>query len=177
MKNIIYILIAFSLLVLSACAKSHTINKNNLLNSNKTPDEISKETLSQIVSCFEKGNKVQLKELMSNYIIANDSQLDNEIDDAFDFIDGKIISYDKPFANAMGSHEKKACGGRVTNIITENGTEYSISFTGWLTYDIDESKIGVEGIRIVNDTKGAEYPYDATEKELVDCMIKIGHFE
>ena len=115
--------------------------------------------------------------MMSDYIINNNSQLDNEIEEAFDFIDGKIVSYDNPFANAMGSHEKKACGGRVTNIITENGTEYSISFTGWLTYDSDESKIGVEGIRIVNDTLDAEYPYDAAEDELADCMLKIGHFE
>lgn len=74
---------------------------------NKTPDEISKETLSQIISCFENGDNSELKKMMSDYIINNDSQLDNEIEEAFDFIDGKIVSYDNPFANAMGSHEKK----------------------------------------------------------------------
>ena len=177
MKRSICFFIVILSLLLPACTMSHSVNDDSSSPENKTPDEISKETLSQIISCFENDDNSELKKMMSDYIINNDSQLDNEIEDAFDFIDGKIVSYDNPFANAMGSHEKKACGGRVTNIITENGTEYSISFTGWLTYDSDESKIGVEGIRIVNDTLGAEYPYDATEDELADCMLKIGHFE
>ena len=57
------------------------------------------------------------------------------------------------------------------------GSNYIVKSSFGHIRDLPESKIGVEGIRIVNDTKGVEYPPDATEEELVDCMLKIGHFE
>jgi len=94
-----------------------------------------------------------------------------------DFIDGKIVSYDEPFGDAMGSHEKKACGGQITSIITEQGTEYTIAFSGWLTYDKDESRIGVEGIRVVNVTERAKYPPEANGDKSPGCRVKIGYFE
>ena len=105
MKNIFFIFIAFLLLTLSSCTKP--ISDTLTSQKSQPPSKVAKDYMIKIINCFEKRNKAELKELMSDYITANDSQLDNEIDNAFDFIDGKIVSYDEPFGDAMGSYEKK----------------------------------------------------------------------
>ena len=186
MKKIFCIFIAFLLLSLSSCTDadptsdtSNTTPTSDTSSSKKsqTPSGVAKDYMSQILNCFKNDDKDSLKELMSDYIIENDTELDNEIEAALDFIDGKIVSYDDPFGDAMGSHEKKACGGSVWSIITEHGTEYSLSFTGWVTYDADESRIGVEGIRVVNVTERSKYPVEANKDIPPGCLLKIGHFE
>jgi hypothetical protein len=166
--------ILFAILVLSSCANT----KNNSSDEPyKTPGLLAKEKQTEIIECFVNDDKETLKALFSEYVISNDDNIDTEIEEAFNLIDSKIVSYDDPFGDATGSHEKKSYGGMTTGIITEQGTEYRIDFIGWVTYDADKSKIGIEGIRIVNETKGAEYPVDAPENELTDCMKKIGYFE
>ncbi len=186
MKKIFCIFIAFLLLSLSSCTDtdptsdtSNTTPTSDTSSSHKNqpPAGVAKDYMSQILNFFENDDKNSLKELMSDYIIENDTELDNEIEAALDFIDGKIVSYDDPMGDAMGSHEKKEISGRVLNIITEHGTEYNISFAGWLTYDADESRIGVEGIRVVNVTERSKYPPEANGDKSPGCRVKIGHFE
>ncbi len=169
------ILLVLLLLTLSSCTKPTSDTSSS--QKSQPPAEVAKNYMAQIINCFENDDKNSMKKLMSDYIIEDDTQLDNEIEEALNFIDGKIVSYDEPFGDAMGSHEKKECSGRVTNIITQNGTEYSISFTGWLIYDTDESKIGVEGIRVVNVTERSKYPPEANGDQSPGCRVKIGHFE
>jgi hypothetical protein len=176
MKKCICFFATILMITLSACSIPHIGNEDDTSN-NKTPGLLAKEKQTEVIECFVNEDKETLKALFSEYVISNDDNIDTEIEEAFNLIDSKIVSYDDPFGDATGSHEKKSYGGMTTGIITEQGTEYRIDFIGWVTYDADESKIGIEGIRIVNETKGAEYPADAPEEELTDCMKKIGYFE
>ena len=177
MKKIFCIFIAFLLLSLSSCTDADPTSDTSSSKKSQTPSEVARDYMSQILNCFENDDKNSLKELISDYIIENDTELDNEIEAALDFIDGKIVSYDKLIGNAMGSYEKKEIDGKILGIITEHGTEYRMDFKGWLTYDADESRIGVEGIRVVNVTERSKYPPEANGDKSPGCRVKIGHFD
>ncbi|MBP0971374.1 MAG: DUF5104 domain-containing protein [Oscillospiraceae bacterium] len=142
----------------------------------KTPDQQAKELMTQVVSCFENGDKAGLKQLFSEHVIQTDEELDGALDSAFALIDGKITSYDPPFGSAMGSHEQKACGGETFHVLTEKGTSYNIAYTGWLTYDSDPSYIGIKGLRVVNATKNEQIPPAERRTVDPDVCILVGEF-
>lgn len=113
----------------------------------KTPDQQAKEMQVQIMECFKNKDKEKLKSLFSKYAIDN-CNLDKQIDEAFDFIDGEIISYDEPFPSACGSLDKKSYGAETENIKTDKGAEYSIGFQGWLTNNEKSDEVGVMFIEV-----------------------------
>ncbi|MBO5449121.1 MAG: DUF5104 domain-containing protein [Ruminococcus sp.] len=133
----------------------------------KTPTQQAKEMQTEIMKCFENEDKDTLKSFFSEYATDN-YDLDSQIDEAFDFIDGKIVSYDEPFGRADGSSERKAYGAETSNIKTDKGTEYSIGFKGWLTNNKDSDEIGVILIGIRNET----LMKTATQKEIDENPAK-----
>ena len=79
-----------------------------------------------------------------------------EIEGAFEFINGKIISYDEPDGTVggktikHGETTKLEFMGNVKNIkIDENeGVVYSLYFNSYAVHQEDASKVGVTNIRI-----------------------------
>lgn len=131
----------------------------------KTPTQQAKEIQTEIMKCFENGDKETLKSFFSEYATDN-YDLDSQIDEAFDFIDGKIVSYDEPFGRADGSSERKAYGATTKNIITDKGITYKFSFAGQLTNKKEPDNIGVASIKIINMTKKEQNDSSATDDEL-----------
>ncbi len=123
----------------------------------KTPTEQAKEMQTKIIQCFINKDKETLKSLFSEYV-REDYDLNNQIDTAFNFIDGKIVKYDSPTSMACGSFDIKGYNGNTDNIITEKGTKYSIGFKGWLTNDKEHKKIGVLFVEITNETMYVNFP-------------------
>ena len=100
-----------------------------------------------IVECFNNEDIDGLKEILSPYI-KEDKELEEQIEDAFDEIEGKITSYEV-FSYGYDGEIKE---GRWTvkneqveicNIKTNAGEEYIINYREYINYDYDGSKEGV----------------------------------
>ena len=129
----------------------------------KTPDQLAVERQTEIMDCFINKDAETIKSFFSEYVIETYPDIDTQIDKAFNFLDGEIISYDEPFSSASGSKDRKAYGADTRNIITDKGTEYKISFKGWLTNSKETNKVGVICIKVIDMTD--EYDYSKNEKE------------
>ena len=97
-----------------------------------------------IVECFNNEDIDGLKEILSPYI-KEDKELEEQIEDAFDEIEGKITSYEV-FSYGYDGEIKE---GRWTvkneqveicNIKTNAGEEYIINYREYINYDYDGSK-------------------------------------
>ena len=135
----------------------------------KTPTQQAEELQSDIMECFINKDVETLKSYFCKYTRDNVSDLDDKIKDAFNLIDGEIVSYDEPFATATGSMDRKDYGAETENIITDKGTEYSISFIGWLTNDEEPDKIGILVLVIKNQTLLAQN----VDPEKCEVRIKV----
>lgn len=140
----------------------------------KTPDRQAKDLQSDIMKCFINQDKETLKSFFSEYVIDNYADIDTQIDEAFDFIDGEIVSYDEPFSRATGPMDEKSYGATTDNIITDKGTKYRIIFAGMLTDDENPDYVGVNSIKIINLTQADLPETDDTQEEAEPHIIYIG---
>ena len=138
----------------------------------KTPDQLAKERQTEIMECFVNKDKETLKSFFSEYVINKYPDIDSQIDEAFNFLDGEIVSYDEPNTSASGPSDRKSYGGDTRNIVTTQNTEYRIIFRGRLTSDEEPEKIGVRCITVINMTESNKYANSDSEKE--KCKIHIG---
>lgn len=129
-------------------------------------DEI-KDTAEQAIDALVNEDSEELFRFFARDIQNNHkSETMAEIQEAFDFIDGKIISYDY---DQGGEEEKKNYGELIyydcriwlTNVTTDTGKVYSIDFTYHYIWD---EKPECEGI-----TKILIYPKDDSEN-----IVQIG---
>ena len=124
--------------------------------SNYTPpDEMARLQSIDIIKYFENKDIDGLKSMFCNKV-QSEHNLDKEIEGAFEFINGKIISYDEPDGTVggktikHGETTKLEFMGNVKNIkIDENeGVVYSLYFNSYAVHQEDASKVGVTNIRI-----------------------------
>jgi len=142
MKKIIYILTSLIMLIaFTSCDEDEEY---------KTPDQLAKERQTEIMECFINKDKETLKGFFSEYVINKYPDIDSQIDEAFNFLDGEIVSYDEPNSRASGPADKKSYGASTLKIITNKGTEYEIGFKGLLTNEKEADKIGVSLIGVHN---------------------------
>ncbi|WP_124100727.1 DUF5104 domain-containing protein [Ruminococcus sp. Marseille-P6503] len=156
--HVFVLLMATVTISLSGCV-SDKINSEEY----KSPGDLAKERQAEIMECFINKDAETIKSFFSEYVIETYPDIDTQIDKAFNFLDGEIVSYDEPFSSASGSKDRKAYGADTRNIITDKGTEYKISFKGWLTNSKETNKIGVICIKVIDMTD--EYDYSKNEKE------------
>lgn len=165
--NVILSLVTTLNVILSSCA--------NNSEQYKTPDQLAKELQNSIMICFVNKDKDTLKSYFSQYEIDTCTELDSQIDEAFKFIKGKIISYDdNPKSSACGSSERKSYGATTYNIITDKNTIYKIDFYGWLTNNQEIDKVGVINIRIVNMTEHDKLTSKSSKEEQENIIKWIG---
>lgn len=150
-RYILGFLLLLVLFVMSACDSiGKLFGKENT--EYKSPDHLAIEHQSKIMDCFINKDAETIKSLLSEYIIKKYSNIDEQIDKAFNFLDGEIVSYDKPFPSACGASEQKDYGATTRHIITDKGTEYEITFKGWYSYDKEPEKVGITSIDVENVT-------------------------
>lgn len=118
----------------------------------KSPGDLAKERQTEIMECFINKDAETLKSFFSEYVIEAYPDIDTQIDEAFNFLDGEIASYDEPFSSESGIKEKKDYGATTRKILTDKGTEYTIAFKGWLSNKEDPLKEGITVIVIRNET-------------------------
>ena len=132
----------------------------------KTPDESASEMITNIVVCFENEDKETLKSYFSESA-RKYKEIDTEIDEAFEFIDGKIVSYGEPDSRVIGPIEEKEFGATTKKVITDKGTEYKISFSGMERMDSDPQQEGVTYIKVINMTLADPLPNDQKEQYII----------
>lgn len=140
MKKICYVILATFLLMFSGCR----INRIN-------PDKASKETMNQVLNYLNNDDAEGLKGMFCEKIKVRDS-LDDEINQAMEFFDGKIDSYDDLTTPNTEVIEK---GRQVEveispsiNVTTTTGQTYDIIIYMFLVNVEDEEKVGISEINI-----------------------------
>lgn len=149
----------------------------------------AEDTINEIFSFFKEDDEDGFTEMIMNrhdvlraLIREGDQkgeQIKNDINKAFNFIDGKIISSGKTFKSCYGKQNDKEYSGWINDIITENGTEYSISFEGGTDHDADtldepmEYYLNILDIKITNETQAKSEIESSKDISDSVCMIDI----
>ena len=144
------------LLIMVAFTGCSFINKDTEKNEDyQSPKEYATEQSEYIMECIVNKDKEGLKSVFSKHI-AETHNLDKEIDEFFEFIDGEIISYDEPegyeggYRMRYGEYTEKVLTGEINNILTKNGANYSV---GMRMYSIYKENRDHEGVSIINIIK------------------------
>ncbi|NLZ46438.1 MAG: DUF5104 domain-containing protein, partial [Clostridiales bacterium] len=159
MKKLFLIAITLIMCVgMSACTPVGNILSKFENSSDKyiTPDKQADNLTLQIFECFLDKDSEELKSLFSKNI-QDSYEHDTEIQEAFNYIDGNIISYDKPDGEIQGESRRGEkgvteliFGGKIRNIETDKGKVYSISFTSYAINKDDENNVGVLSIGVID---------------------------
>jgi hypothetical protein len=140
----------------------------------KTPSKQAEETLLQILDSIENEDAETIKGYFSPYAQDNIKDLNQKINDSFNFFDGKIVSYDEPFGRASGPFDSKDTGATI-NITTDKGTEYLMAIRAWNSNYEEPEKIGVYSLYIRNDTMMSDitvediYGYNEEYEFVIQC--------
>lgn len=156
MKNrILCILMALTVVCFSGCGL------NDLYEQATLPDKIATEQATTIMNCFKTGETVELKNSFCK-AVADTHNLDEEIKEAIQFIDGDIISVGKWYAMSEagsswenGKQIECHISPRMKNVETSLNKQYTISFFAYVTYMDDEELVGITRIT-VRDTETNE---------------------
>ena len=148
-KKIIASFIVFSLALFQGCS----LNDEYI-----TPDEIAKNQSETIINCVKNKDLDSLKEILCEKLKSKDD-IEVEIQELFDFIDGNIISYDEPIGRVRGGKTTpeetilKKAGGHIESIVTDTGRHYLIQFSSCIINKGNEDYIGVYSITILDKDK------------------------
>ena len=122
----------------------------------QTPKEYATEQAEYIMECIVNQDKEGLKSVFSKYI-SQTHDLDKEIDEFFEFIDGEIVSHGEPegyeggYKMRDGGYTEKVLTGKISNILTNKGDDYSVRIRMYSIYKENSDHVGVSIINIVNE--------------------------
>ena len=149
----VYLLILSLLLILSSCG---------FRDRKPSPSKVAKSHASTIIECFNTGDIETLKSLFCENI-QNTHNLDKEIAEAIEFIDGKIISEGDWYGMYAGGESvregklvKQDVHPGMENVITDTGSIYRIVFASYLVYENDKKNVGMIYITIYDETNGTD---------------------
>ncbi len=117
-------------------------------------DDASKEMGELIIEYLNNEDLDGLKSLFS-LNTTNSHDLDAEIKEVFEFIDGSIISYDD---FSTGSSSESVRDGRqvlltaspkIKGVKTDSGKIYMIRFYVYFVCDEDENAVGIDALKII----------------------------
>jgi len=162
MKKIISIFIS---LVLVICGFTGCIDDKSSVSP--PPDEMARLQSVSVMECFENEDIEGLKSMFCKRVIDN-IDLNSQIESAFEFINGKIISYDEPDGTSGGGLIKDGerveliLSGKITNIKTDKGDIYRITFTSYGIHESDPDRIGISQLSVFsqNDSRYIIGDYD-----------------
>ena len=164
-----FMIMLLAVLVLTGCSATNKTDEKK--EEYETPVMMARRQGKEIMEYVLNKDKEGLKSMFSKYILET-HDLDNEIDEFFEFIDGEIISYDEPDGDDRGgqyspneSKRIRKLGGNVNNIKTDKGKTYSISFLTYYIYNSNKDKVGVDVIGVIDeDSWEGEVPYKTVDK-------------
>ncbi len=111
-----------------------------------------------MMNAFREEDAESLKALFSEFAHEEYVDLDTQIAESFEFIDGDIISFGNVLAGYAGGSTSATHGdiktlyqGLVYDITTDTGKSYTIRVNGIYNFRMNESKVGVYSIYIMDD--------------------------
>lgn len=131
----------------------------------------AEKTMLAVLKCFDERDKETLKSMFSEEAQLS-YNLDEEIDIAMDFYEGKSVSHDKVQNEIGNSRSKKDENNmpmgyayksiitQIRNIITDNNKNYMIEMIYTLVDEEDEKSIGISSI-IISDPVHVYESYSA----------------
>lgn len=123
--------------------------------------EFSIQQSNDIMAALQSDDTETFKSYLCPKLHDTHPDLDDEIREFFDFIDGDIISYDEPRPAPGGGHStSKGCvekyfSTNIKNIKTSSGMTYNIQYYYHIIYHEHPELLGIEDIDIT--TSDAEY--------------------
>ena len=147
------ILICIIFVVETLCGCSIANRFNNFVSQ----EQEIKTIAQQVMQCIVNKNKTELLHLFSTDIQNNYAQqITFELDRAFEFINGKIISYDYAgiYGGGATTHYGKTtyfhCYPEFRNVITDTGFEYVIEISFHYIWEEKPEREGVTRIKIID---------------------------
>ena len=133
----------------------------------KTPGEIGQMQNETIMEALKEKNKEKLKQGLAK-ALQNQENIDEEINNIINFIDGNIISYDDIGLASPGGGESDQEGlifrkysGWTRNIVTDTGKKYDLKFYNYYVNRNHEDYVGVIQVSIYDTeiyTEENDYP-------------------
>ena len=145
-KKIFVAIVLLSLILLTSCLGNQQINKKEIGN-----------TVDKMMGYIIDENKTDLLRFFSSDIRDNrEEETLKEMEKAFEFINGNIISYE--YAGICGEEEHKdkgkieffLCYPEFRNVTTDTGYKYTIEFTYHYIYSKKPEREGICKILIFN---------------------------
>ena len=140
MKKILaYLIILITIVTLYGCGDPNY----------KTPEQIGQMKNETIMEALKAKDKEKLKKVLAK-AMQNQENIDEEIDNLMNFIDGNIVSYDDVELAFPGEGKSDEDGwiyrvydGETENIITDTGKKYKLKY---YMYNVNRNHKDYEGI-------------------------------
>ncbi|MCM1525045.1 MAG: DUF5104 domain-containing protein, partial [Ruminococcus sp.] len=119
------------------------------------------ECALKVIDCFINKDSETLKELFCSKV-KNKVDFDEQIDEAFEFVKGNIISYDDHITSSSsvdydeGKLVKRHYGPSIKNIKTDAKRTYKLYINLYTVYDKDEEQVGITSLTIY-ENEDSEY--------------------
>ncbi len=169
-------------------------DEKNQTDSDNTTEEdiyivISEEEVNQeaervvniVINALKEKDADAIKNLFSEYARKEDSDIDKQIEDTFNFIDGNIVSTGEILAGYSGGSTSAERGdiktlysGSIYDVTTDKGKTYFITIDGIYNFNWNEDKEGVYLINILDDiaSKKNLMDYDGYEVSIGDALYR-----
>lgn len=125
-------------------------------------DSVGDECALKVIDCFINKDSETLKEMFCSRAKI-DPDFDKQIDEAFEYINGNIISYDDyiPSASSANYDEGKLVerfySPRIKNIKTDAKRTYKIVINLYTVYDKDEERVGINSLTVRENSEDSVY--------------------
>ena len=166
-----FIIILLAVLVLTGCSVTNKTDEKK--EEYQSPKEYATEQSEYIMECIVNKDKQGLKSVFSEHI-SETHDLDKEIDEFFEFIDGEIVSYDEPegyeggYTMEYGKYKEKELQGEIKNIKTNKDEKYGISIHIYQIHENDKDKVGVNYISVLDENSWiGEGAYRTAKKYII----------
>ena len=129
----------------------------------KTDEEQNVEYSENLMKILKEKDEVAFKELLCQDILDNDEYIDDEIHQAFNFIEGDIISYDPPDSGDISKtstpedgYTEKLAYCRVENIHASDGKTYQIGYSYWMVNKDQPELLGLGTFSVWIDSEESD---------------------
>lgn len=167
--------------------------KNQTDSDNTTEEDIyiviSEEEVKQeaervvniVINALKEKDADAIKNLFSEYARKEDSDIDKQIEDTFNFIDGNIVSTGEILAGYSGGSTSAERGdiktlysGSIYDVTTDKRKTYFITIDGIYNFNWNEDKEGVYLINVLDDiaSKKNLMDYDGYEVSIGDALYR-----
>lgn len=167
--------------------------KNQTDSDNTTEEDIyiviSEEEVKQeaervvniVINALKEKDADAIKNLFSEYARKEDSDIDKQIEDMFNFIDENIVSTGEILAGYSGGSTSAERGdiktlysGSIYDVTTDKGKTYFITIDGIYNFNWNEDKEGVYLINVLDNiaSKKNLMDYDGYEVSIGDALYR-----